>query len=65
MTRPADAGGSERGPGPLARLLDALEGRRTFVISSGCDIPPDAPLANLDAFFEACREHAAGRPVRA
>ena len=34
-------------------LLQATTGRRPFVISSGCDIPPDAPLANVDAFFEA------------
>jgi uroporphyrinogen decarboxylase len=24
---------------------------RNFVVSSGCDVPPNAPLANLDAFF--------------
>ena len=27
-----------------------------FVISSGCDIPPAAPWANLDAFFAAVAE---------
>jgi uroporphyrinogen decarboxylase len=32
-------------------LLDATRGRRNFVISSGCDVPPPTPLANLDAFF--------------
>ena len=34
-------------------LLAATASHRNFVISSGCDIPPTAPLANLDAFFEA------------
>lgn len=43
----------------VEQLLDAVAGRGSFVISSGCDIPPDAPLANLDAFFEACRRRAA------
>lgn len=27
-----------------------------FVISSGCDIPPSSPWANIDAFFEAVSE---------
>ncbi len=27
-----------------------------FVLSSGCDIPPHAPWANIDAFFEAMSE---------
>jgi uroporphyrinogen decarboxylase len=32
-------------------LLAATVSRRNFVISSGCDIPAQSPLANLDAFF--------------
>ena len=28
-----------------------------FVISSGCDIPPHSPWANIDAFFEAVGEY--------
>ena len=27
-----------------------------FVIASGCDIPPQTPLENMDAFFEAVDE---------
>ncbi|MCL2810795.1 MAG: uroporphyrinogen decarboxylase family protein [Clostridia bacterium] len=27
-----------------------------FILSSGCDIPPLAPLANIDAFFDTARE---------
>lgn len=34
-------------------LLTAAGGRRNFVLSSGCDLPPTAPLASLDAFFQA------------
>jgi len=34
-------------------LLAATASRKNFVISSGCDIPAQAPLANLEAFFTA------------
>jgi uroporphyrinogen decarboxylase len=34
-------------------LLDATRGFRNFIISSGCDIPARAPLANVAAFFAA------------
>jgi uroporphyrinogen decarboxylase len=27
-----------------------------FILSSGCDIPPASPLANIDAFFSAAKE---------
>ncbi len=37
-------------------LLTATAGRDNFVLSSGCDVPPKAPLANVDAFFSALRE---------
>ncbi len=37
-------------------LLRATAGHPGFVVSSGCDIPPETPLANLDAFFAAVRE---------
>jgi uroporphyrinogen decarboxylase len=36
-----------------AALLEATASFRNFVVSSGCDVPPGAPLSNLDAFFEA------------
>jgi uroporphyrinogen decarboxylase len=34
-------------------LLKATAAHRNFVLSSGCDLPPNAPLASLDAFFAA------------
>jgi uroporphyrinogen decarboxylase len=34
-------------------LLEATRAHPNHVISSGCDVPPLTPLANLDAFFEA------------
>lgn len=36
-----------------AQILAAAAGHRNFVVSSGCDVPPNAPLANLDAFHAA------------
>lgn len=38
------------------RLLKATAGRRNFVLSSGCDVPPHTPLANLDAFYQAAAQ---------
>jgi uroporphyrinogen decarboxylase len=35
------------------QLLSATATFRNYVISSGCDVPPNAPLANLDAFYHA------------
>jgi uroporphyrinogen decarboxylase len=40
-----------------AQLLDSIAGRRNFVISSGCDIPADAPMENITAFFDAIHHH--------
>jgi uroporphyrinogen decarboxylase len=34
-------------------LLAAVSGKRNFVPSSGCDIPPATPVGHLEAFFEA------------
>lgn len=38
-------------------LLQRTAAHRNFVISSGCDIPPNAPLASLDAFFAVVKDH--------
>jgi len=38
------------------RVLEACAKHGNFVISSGCDIPPGAPLENIDAFFKAVEE---------
>jgi uroporphyrinogen decarboxylase len=41
-----------------ASLLAATSGHRNHVLSSGCDVPPNAPLASLDAFYEALKASA-------
>ncbi len=37
------------------RLLRSLRGSSNFVISTGCDVPADAPLRNLEAIVEEAR----------
>jgi len=37
-------------------LLNATSDYPNFVLSSGCDVPPHTPLANIDAFFDALEE---------
>lgn len=37
-------------------LLEATRPFKNFIVSSGCDIPPGAPLANLNAFYRAVAE---------
>ncbi len=37
-------------------LLEKMEGHSNFILSSGCDIPPQSPLANIDAFFQAAAD---------
>ena len=50
----------------VTALLDATRAHPNFVLSSGCDIPPNAPLAGLDAFYAALREfNAAPQPSNA
>lgn len=38
------------------KLLERCSKYPNFVISSGCDIPPQTPLENLEAFFETVKE---------
>lgn len=46
-----------------ASLLTLTATEKNFVLSSGCDLPPNAPLAGLDAFYRALAgaEPAAGQ----
>jgi len=37
-------------------LLKECSSHRNFIISSGCDIPPMSPWANIDSFFKAVRD---------
>lgn len=49
--------GTPQAAGEATRaLLEATRGFRNFFISSGCDIAPGSPLANLNAFFRAVAE---------
>jgi len=37
-------------------LKESMKGARNFVLSSGCDIPINTPLENIEAFMKAARE---------
>jgi uroporphyrinogen decarboxylase len=39
-----------------AQLLAATAAHRNFVISSGCDLPPNATLASVGAFYDALNQ---------
>lgn len=38
-------------------LLEKMKPYNNFVLSSGCDLPPEVPFANIDAFFQALNKH--------
>lgn len=38
------------------QIMEECCGNSNFVISSGCDVPPMSPWANLDAFFKAAND---------
>ena len=38
-------------------LLERMASYPNFVLSSGCDTPPQTPMANVDAFFEALADY--------
>jgi|GEM_PF-1304585 len=40
----------------VSKLLAAMKGR-LFILSTGCDMVPDTPFENLDAFIEAALEY--------
>lgn len=41
-------------------LLETMEGIDNFVLSTGCDLPQNTPLENIDAFMKAGRSGGAG-----
>lgn len=47
----------DKDPGEISReasqLLDLFTGRRRFILSSGCEIPPESHPANIDAMVRA------------
>lgn len=41
----------------VLQLLSNMEPYPNFVLSSGCDTPPEVPAENIDAFFEALKTY--------
>ena len=39
----------------VADLLERTRNFPNFVLSTGCDVPPHTPIANIEAFFEELR----------
>jgi len=37
-------------------LQESMKDAKNFILSSGCDIPINAPLENITAFMKAARE---------
>lgn len=42
--------------------IEAMRAYPNFVLSTGCDLPPETPLANIQAFMEAGRRLPDGSP---
>lgn len=38
-------------------LLQKTEKWKNFIVSSGCDVPPEVPIENIDAFYQALNEY--------
>ena len=51
------AGTPESMAGAVEKLLTECGRYPNYVISSGCDVPPQASWANIDAFFAAVDAH--------
>jgi uroporphyrinogen decarboxylase len=43
------------------KLLQSTRDFPNFVLSSGCDVPPNVPLENIDAFFSALNDFNSGK----
>ena len=45
----------------VSELLEATKAFPNFILSSGCDVPSNVPLENIDAFFKALDDFNGGR----
>jgi len=59
--RVLNEGTTELVKGTTKALLGKMKPYRHFVLSSGCDLPPEIPIANLESFFEALDEFNKGK----
>ncbi len=50
-------GSPEKVRAAVRGLLDRMSFYPDFILSTGCDLPPDTPLENIAAFMEAGREY--------
>ena len=59
--RVLNEGTTELVKGTTKALLEKMKPYRHFVLSSGCDLPLEIPIANLESFFEALDEFNKGK----
>ena len=38
-------------------ILKKTSGFNNYVLSTGCDVPPEIPMENINAFYEALHEY--------
>jgi uroporphyrinogen decarboxylase len=50
-------GSTESVSASTRKLLETLGNYPNWIISSGCDIPPMTPIANIDSFFETVEDY--------
>ena len=48
---------SEKVKETTMELLKEMDGYSNFALSTGCDVPPECPTDNIEAYFEAQREY--------
>ncbi len=41
----------------VSELLERTAGYVNFILSSGCDVPPNTPLKNIEAFYQALADY--------
>ncbi len=39
-----------------SKLLESMKGHDNFILSTGCDLPPETPLPNIESFMKCGRE---------
>lgn len=54
--RVLNEGSKEVIKGTTKDLLEKMKPFSNFILSTGCDLPPEVPIANLESFFEALEE---------
>ena len=41
----------------VIEIMENMKEYPNFILSTGCDVPPETPIENLKAFLQAAREY--------